>query len=263
MINQSKVSSQANSKILFDLLSIILGTVFGGAIILIGIWLWLDFRADSTHSALAVLSANLAATLPASWRVFLGREAEVMGLPLTGGTKAYWYMARAGGMVSYLLLWLSMVWGLVLSTKITQRLVPAPIAYGLHEFLSLGTMLMVMVHAVVLLGDSYIGFNLLHLAIPFLAPYEPLWTGLGTVGFYLGIVLTGSFYIRPHIGQRVWRILHYLTFAAYILALAHGLMAGTDSGLKLMKLLYLITGGTVLFLIYYRLLIFYQKKWGW
>jgi predicted ferric reductase len=178
-----------------------------------------------------------------------------MGLPLTGGTKAYWYMARAGGIVSYLLLWLSVIWGLVLSTKIMHNLVPAPLAYGLHEFLSLATMLFVMAHAVVLLGDNYIGFNLFHLTVPFLAPYEPLWTGLGTLGFYLATVLTGSFYIRQQIGQRVWRILHYLTFVAYILALVHGVMAGTDSGLKLMKLLYLTTGGSVLFLIYYRLLI--------
>jgi predicted ferric reductase len=262
MINQSKVSIQADSKILLDLLSITLGIVFGGAVTLIGLWLWLDFQANPTHSALAVLSANLAATLPASWQVFLGHEAEVMGLPLTGGTKAYWYMARAGGIVSYLLLWLSVVWGLVLSTKIMHNLVPAPLAYGLHEFLSLATMLFVMAHAVVLLGDSYIGFNLFHLTVPFLAPYEPLWTGLGTIGFYLATVLTGSFYIRQQIGQRVWRILHYLTFVAYILALVHGVMAGTDSGLKLMKLLYLTTGGSVLFLIYYRLLILYQKKRG-
>ena len=253
MINQPKVSIQSNSKTLLDLLSVGLGLVFGGAMVLIGLWLWLDYRVDPPHSLLAVLSANLAAVLPSSWQAFLGHEAQLMGLPLTGETKAYWYMARAGGIVSYLLLWLSVIWGLALSTKVTHRLVPAPIAYGLHEFLSIGTILFATLHAAVLLGDSYIGFNIFHLAIPFIAPYEPLWTGLGTVGFYLSAVLTGSFYIRKQIGQKVWRALHYLTFVAYMLTLVHGLMAGTDTKLGFMKLLYLMTGGSVLFLSCYRL----------
>jgi predicted ferric reductase len=142
---------------------------------------------------------------------------------------------------------------LTLSTKITDGLVPAPIAYGLHEFLSIGTVIFALLHAVVLLGDSYIEFNIFHLAIPFIAPYEPVWTGLGIIGLYLTTILTVSFYLRKHIGQKTWRMLHYLTFAAYGLTLAHGLMAGTDSGLTGMKLLYLGTGFTVLFLTYYRL----------
>ncbi len=100
----------------------------------------------------------------------------MLGLPLSTDTKAYWYMARAGGLVGYLLLWLSVVWGLVLSTKITEGLVSPVLAYGLHEFLSLGTLLFAAVHALVLLGDGYIGFNIFHLALPFLAPYKPFWT---------------------------------------------------------------------------------------
>lgn len=162
-------------------------------------------------------------------------------------------MARAGGLVGYLLLWLSVVWGLVISTKITEGLVSASLAYGLHEFLSLGTILFTAGHALVLLGDRYIGFNIFHLAVPFLAPYEPLWTGLGTIGLYLSAALTGSFYLRKQLGQKVWRAFHYLAFVAYILALVHGLMAGSDSGLGIVQGMYLATGGSVLFLVYYRL----------
>jgi DMSO/TMAO reductase YedYZ heme-binding membrane subunit len=92
-----------------------------------------------------------------------------------------------------------------------------------------------------------------HLVIPFSAPYEPFWTGLGTLGLYLTTLLTGSFYIRRQIGQKAWRALHYLTFGAYGLVLMHGLMAGSDTKLVPIQIMYLATGSIVLFLIYFRL----------
>jgi predicted ferric reductase len=142
---------------------------------------------------------------------------------------------------------------LALTSKVTEGLVSGPIAYGLHESLSLGTILFALLHALVLLGDAYIKFNLLHLIVPYTAPYAPFWTGLGTIAFYLIFVLTGSFYIRKQIGPKTWRALHYLTFTGYLLALGHGLMAGTDTSLATIKLMYLGTGFSVLFLSYYRL----------
>ena len=249
MLKQPEASIQSNSKLLFDLLLLGLGVFAGGGIALLGLWLWLN----PFYSLLALLSATMSDWLPTPWRMLLSHEAQILGLPLSSQTKAYWYMARAGGIVSYVLLWLSVVWGLVLSTKITDKLIPAPLAYGLHEFLSLGTILFAAVHALILLGDSYIKFDILHLVMPFSAPYEPFWTGLGTVGFYLSAVLTGSFYLRKQIGQKVWRVLHYLTFGAYLLALIHGVMAGTDSRTGVMQLIYFSTGFSILFLIYYRL----------
>jgi predicted ferric reductase len=171
-------------------------------------------------------------------------------------------MARVGGILSYLLLWLSTMWGLLLSTKLRVKLIPAPIIYGVHEFLAVLALTFVGLHVFVLLGDEYIKFNILHLAIPFVAPYEPFWTGLGTIGFYLSVVMTGSFYIRKQIGQKIWRALHYLTFVTYLVALSHGIMAGTDSALFIMKLVYLITGLSILFLIYYRLFTLKVKASG-
>ncbi len=70
---------------------------------------------------------------------------------------------------------------------------------------------------------------------------------------YLSTILTGSFYLRKQIGQKVWRALHYFTFVAYILALVHAIMAGTDSSVRLVQAMYLLTGSSVLFLVYYRL----------
>jgi predicted ferric reductase len=217
------------------------------------LWLWFDYQADPAQSYLTLIGRGVVELMPAPLREFHTEQAYLMGLPLTGSTKAYWYMARAAGIVSYLLLWLSTLWGLMLSTKFISKRLPAPIIYGMHEFLAILSLVFMALHTFVLLGDDYIKFNLWHLAVPFIAPYQPFWTGLGTIGFYLSTAMTGSFYIRKQIGQKVWRILHYLTFITYLVALAHGAVAGTDSSLPSLKLVYLITGLAILFLVYYRL----------
>ena len=252
MVTHSEPTTQSNFRALFDITMVGLGATIGGIIALSGLWLWLDYQADPTHSLLTAISIHLAQALPPSFRTSVAEQAQLMGLPLTGETSAYWYMARAGGFVTYLLFWLSTVWGLMMSTKIGKGLISTPLAFGLHEFLSLAALTFAALHALVLLGDSYVEFNIFQVAIPFIAPYEPLWTALGTLTFYLAAALTGSFYIRKQIGQKTWRILHYLSFLVYLMGLTHGIMAGTDRALAFTQLLYLGTGSMVLFLVYYR-----------
>ncbi len=263
MVTQPKSAVQSDFKPLVDMLLVSCGMIGGGLAALTGLWLWFDYQAGPEHSMLALLSYRLVLLLPVAAQQYLSTQTQLMGLPLAGATSAYWYMARAGGMVAYLLMWLATVWGLLLSTKVTARLVPPALAYGVHEFLSILTILFAALHAGVLLGDHYINFNIFHLAVPFIAPYRPVWTGLGIIAFYLSVALVGSFYVRKYIGQRAWRLLHYLTFAAYLLVLGHALGAGTDSGLLVSILLYWSTGFSVLFLTQLSIFLRLQKRYNW
>jgi DMSO/TMAO reductase YedYZ heme-binding membrane subunit len=86
--------------------------------------------------------------------------------------------------------------------------------------------------------------------IPLASPYEPLWVGAGQVSLYLSLVVTLSLYVRRQIGQRAWRIIHYLSYGAFVLVALHGLLSGTDSASLLMRMMYagsvlLVTGLTV------------------
>lgn len=253
MVSQPNTDTNTEIRTLLDILVLSFGVIAGGIAALLGMWFWFDYQASPADSVLATLSTQIVAVLPLGLQQAVAQQTLLMGLPLTGQTSAYWYMARAGGMVAYLLMWFSVVWGLVLSTKVSGKIIPMPLAYGLHEFLSILAVTFAALHAVVLLGDEYIKFNIFHLLVPFTAPYEPLWTGLGSIALYLSVALTASFYVRKHIGQKLWRKLHYLTFAAYLLALAHAIMAGSDSGAIVSVLLYWSTGFVSLFLVYYRL----------
>jgi len=87
------------------------------------------------------------------------------------------------------------------------------------------------------------------------ASYRPVWVGLGQIGLYLLALVTLSFYVRRWIGARTWRLLHFLSFAVFALALAHGLFSGTDSGAPWVVWMYLASGLSVVALTAYRVML--------
>lgn len=169
--------------------------------------------------------------------------------------KAYWYLSRMSGLVAYALLWLSMAFGLGITNKLT-RLWPGGLsAFDLHRFTSLLGLAFALFHALILIGDRYVGYTLFQVLIPFASTgYRPFWVGLGQIGFYLLIIVSLSFYVRQTIGHRAWRLIHYLSFILFLLALVHGLMSGSDTTSPLVRGLYWASLGSLAFLAIYRLL---------
>jgi predicted ferric reductase len=169
--------------------------------------------------------------------------------------KAYWYLSRATAFVSLSLLWLSMALGLGITNKMARLWPGAPAAFALHEYVSLLGLAFAVFHAIVILGDHYINFTLLQLFIPFsTVDYRPFWVGIGQLAFYAWAILALTFYIRPIIGQKSWRFLHYGSFAMYLMGISHGLFAGTDTSAGWAQNYYWISAGSLLFLLTYRIL---------
>ena len=81
--------------------------------------------------------------------------------------------------------------------------------------------------------------------MPFTSSYWPLWTGLGVVAAELLLALAVTNHYRKRISYSLWRRLHYLNFAVWIAATAHGLGAGSDSGSTAFLLLYAVTTGVI------------------
>ena len=181
--------------------------------------------------------------------------------------KAYWYLSRAMAFVSLSLLWLSIALGLGITNKMARLWPGAPAAFAIHEYVSLLGLAFALFHALIILGDKYIDFTVAQLLVPFsTAGYKPFWVGLGQIGFYVWALVALSFYIRPTIGQKTWRLFHYLTFGLYFLTLFHGLFSGTDSSAGWAQGYYWFSGASLLFLFFVRLLtalfdlLFPQKK---
>ena len=186
-----------------------------------------------------------------------------MATSLTGtDPKVYWYLSRATAFVSLSILWISMALGLGLSNKMARLWPGAPAAFAVHEFVSLLGLAFALFHALILLGDHYIHFTVVQLLTPFSTlDYRPTWIGIGQLGFYLWLIVALSFYVRTRIGPKTWRAIHYLSFILYIMGLVHGLFGGTDSSAGWAQWYYWISGGSLLFLLVYRIVNAITEKW--
>jgi len=179
-----------------------------------------------------------------------------MAISLTGtDPKVYWYLSRGTAFVSLSILWISMALGLGMTNKLARSWPGAPAAFAIHEYVSLLGLAFAIFHGLVLLGDHYINFTIAQIIMPFAtSSYRPLWVGIGQIGFYIWAIVALSFYVRQKIGRKTWRIIHYLSFAMYSMGLVHGLFSGTDTNTSWAYWYYWISGGSLLFLLIYRII---------
>lgn len=140
----------------------------------------------------------------------------------------FWITSRAAGFAALILASLAVCLGLLMSTKRLRGRGPDLIAT--HEALSLATIVAIVVHAVALLGDSYLHPSLADISIPFLSNYRTIWTTIGIVAGWSTILLGVSYYARRWIGYKRWRKLHRFTAAAWLIGLVHSLGEGSDAG---------------------------------
>ena len=173
---------------------------------------------------------------------------------ITGETTAFWYLSRTSGFVSYLLLWGSVVWGLLLSTGSGRRWKRPSVLLDAHQFLGNVAVGFACFHGLILTGDRYLSFPLRAVLVPFASDYEPVLVAAGQIALWLSALLIASFYMRRQIGAKSWRRLHYVSFAVFLLALLHGYVLGSDARTVWATSVYLATAGAVVFLTVYRLL---------
>lgn len=192
----------------------------------------------------ALLAVSLPTLLPGLAASLLGPE-----------PKAYWYLSRSTAFVAYALLCLAMTLGLMMTNKLARLWPGGPLAFDLHEHASILGLAFGLFHALILLGDRYASYSLAQLLVPFASGGDLAgWVGLGQVGLYLMGIVGLSFYVRPLIGRAGWRLIHFLSFVIFGLALLHGVMSGSDSGAPWAQALYWLSGGSLLFLTVYRVL---------
>jgi predicted ferric reductase len=204
-------------------------------------------------SIILVLSAGLAATLLLIPQTAAGQSA-LTGLKhlfAADSTQIWWFVTRSAGIIAYLLLWFSTIWGLAVPSKLLNPLLEQTFTFDFHEFISLLSIGFMLLHVFVLLIDRFLPYTLMQILIPFLSPYRPFWVGVGVFSFYISLLVTVTFYLRSKIGSKTFRSIHVLSLLGYLGVTLHGLYAGTDSPLIGMQLLYKGTALVVIFLTVY------------
>ena len=147
----------------------------------------------------------------------------------TSGPSAYWYATRGTGVVALLLLTGGVLLGVLTSTRWSTPRWPRFVVSGLHRNLTLLALAFVVVHVVTTVLDGYAPIRLRDAILPFASQYRPIWLGLGAVAFdlLLALILTSLF--RGRIGLRSWKLVHWLAYASWPVALVHAYGTGSDA----------------------------------
>jgi methionine sulfoxide reductase heme-binding subunit len=143
---------------------------------------------------------------------------------------AYWFLTRGSGVVTLILLTLSVALGVANVRRVQSSRVPRFVLSAIHRNASLLAIVFLAVHIVTVLLDGYEPIRLVDVVLPFSAGYRPFWVGLGAIAFDLLIAVAVTSMLRRHIGYRAWRATHWLAYACWPVALLHGLGTGSDAG---------------------------------
>lgn len=155
-----------------------------------------------------------------------------------------WDLARAAGYVAVLTATVTVVLGAlgtapsrdagswrVAPDRLDRRLLRQMV----HRSAGVLTLAMLVLHAVLLVVDSYVPVGVLGALVPFTSGFRGFAVGLGTLATYAFVVAAASGALRRRLATsdraaRTWRTVHLTAYPAWFLALGHGLLTGTDTG---------------------------------
>jgi NADH:ubiquinone oxidoreductase subunit F (NADH-binding)/DMSO/TMAO reductase YedYZ heme-binding membrane subunit len=110
----------------------------------------------------------------------------------------------------------------------------------LHRYLALLAVVFLAAHVLGAVTPAYSGIGLAAILVPFVSARQPLWIGLGAASLDLLAALVVTSLLRARLGWRAWRTVHWLAYACWPLALAHGV--GISPGMRNGRLLDLTVG---------------------
>ncbi|WP_163507151.1 ferric reductase-like transmembrane domain-containing protein [Fodinicola acaciae] len=147
-------------------------------------------------------------------------------------THALWYASRATGLVALLLLTATVTVGALHTGRLRGPRGGRLVLSTLHSDLSLLILVFLVIHAGSAVLDPYAGIRWVDAVVPFASAYQPMPLGLGAVAFDLLLALLVTSLTRALIGLRGWRIVHWLAYVCWPVAIVHGLLiGGADSRL--------------------------------
>ena len=145
-------------------------------------------------------------------------------------SELWWYVARASGLVSWVLLLTAVVWGMSFAGRMTKRRPPAAWVLDLHRFLGGLAVVFVGVHLTALAADTYVSFGWRELFVPMASTWRPGAVAWGIVALYVLLAIEITSLLMKRLPRRVWHAVHLSSFGLAALATVHGLTAGADAG---------------------------------
>ena len=177
----------------------------------------------------------------------------------------WWYLSRAAGIVSYLMLSASVLWGVFLSTKILQKRKQPAWLLDLHRWLAALTIIFLVVHLGAILADSFVTFTVQDLLVPFHSSWFQKsssngtfgWFGrnsvlFGVISLYFLVIVQVSSLLMKRIPRPKWHAIHLLSYVTFWLTTIRGVFAGTDATNKIFVWSALANVALIAFVMMYR-----------
>jgi DMSO/TMAO reductase YedYZ heme-binding membrane subunit len=142
--------------------------------------------------------------------------------------QAWWFVARATGIVAYCLLGITVIVGLAISARVVGRRPPPDWVLDWHRFLGAASVVFSVGHIVAIWADDYIDFGIAELLVPFVSQWRPIAVGIGVTAWWAVVVVEVTSLLRRRLPVRWWRRCHHLSVPAFAAVTAHFLMAGED-----------------------------------
>jgi methionine sulfoxide reductase heme-binding subunit len=150
-------------------------------------------------------------------------------LPLgAAGPSAYWYLTRSTGATALVLFTASVVLGVLDVGRFGSVRWPRFVIDSLHRNVSLLALAFLAVHILTSVLDSFTSISPIDAVIPFAGSYRPFWLGLGALSFDLLLAVIVTSLMRRRLGFESWRAVHWLSYAAWPIALLHSFGTGSD-----------------------------------
>jgi predicted ferric reductase len=99
-----------------------------------------------------------------------------------------------------------------------------------HNWTAYAALVASLVHPLLILASATARFQLVDIVYPVHAPKQPLVNTIGAVALYLLLITVATSYFRFEIGRRIWKPLHYATYALFATYAVHSIL--TDPNLK-------------------------------
>jgi len=142
--------------------------------------------------------------------------------------KVWWYLSRSSGIVALVLLVASVVWGVLLSTRVLRPHDRPAWLLDLHRWLGGTALVMTGLHLLGLYLDGYIDYGFTELLVPGASGYRPLAVAIGVLSFYVLLAVQVTSHLRARLSKRVWHSIHLLSYGLVWGAAVHAGLAGTD-----------------------------------
>lgn len=148
----------------------------------------------------------------------------------------WWYLSRISAMIAWALMAFSMVWGVLLASRVFRGLDNPGWLKDLHKYLSTLTILMASIHTAALTLDPYVHFDAFDLIIPGQATYDgatpliELALAVGVIAFWVMSVVYLTSLVMDKLPRWLWKSVHYLAYAIFFAVGFHAAFAGTDVG---------------------------------